>query len=76
MAQSSPAKLFMNRVQLPTQVRASQTDMRGIFDFIFHCKVPRQKMVNILLVDEVDLTFIMLPCIAYVSAFKILNWLN
>ena len=26
--------------------------------------------------DEVALAFIMLPCIAYVSAFKILNWLN
>ena len=61
------AKLFMNRGQLPTQVRASQTDMSGILNFISHCKVPRLKIVNILLVDKVGLAFILLPCIAYVS---------
>ena len=68
-------KLFMNRGQLPTQAMSSQTDMSGVLNFISHCKVPRQKMGNILLVDEVGLTFIMLPCIAYVSTFKILSWL-
>ena len=65
------AKLFMNRGQLPTQSMASQTDMSGVLNFISHCKVPRQKMGNILLVDEVGLTFTMLPCIAYVSTLKI-----
>ena len=64
----------MNRGQLPTQVMTSQTDMSGILNFISHCKVPRLKIVNILLVDEVGLAFII--CYhAYVSTFKILNWL-
>ena len=60
------AKLFMNRGQLPTQVMASQTDMSGILNFISHCKVPRLKIVNILLVNEVGLAFIMLPCICFI----------
>ena len=67
------AKIFMNRGQLPTQVSASQTDMSGILNFISHCKIPRQKMGNILLVDKVGLAFIILPCIAYISILKDLN---
>ena len=48
------AKLFMNPGQLPTQVNASQTDMSGIINFIAHCKVPRRKLTNVLLLDEVS----------------------
>ena len=47
------AKLFMNQGQLPTQTSPSQTDLSGILNFLSHCKVPRNQVTNVLLIDEV-----------------------
>ena len=48
------AKLFMNQGQLPTQVNPSETDMSGIINFLSHCKVSRNTVTNVLLLDEVS----------------------
>ena len=48
------AKLFMNQGQLPTQVNPSETDMSGIINFLSHCKVSRNMMTNVLLLDKVS----------------------
>ena len=48
------AKLFMNQGQLSTQVNPSETDMSGIINFLSHCKVPRNMMTNVPLLDKVS----------------------
>ena len=48
------AKLFMNQGQLPTQVNPSETDLSGIVNFLSHCKVPRNMVTNVLLLNEVS----------------------
>ena len=48
------AKLFMNQGQLPTQVNPSETDLKGIVNFLSHCKVPRNMVRNVFLLDEVS----------------------
>ena len=62
------AKLFMNQGQLPTQVNPSETDMSGIINFLSHCKVPRNMMTNVLLLDKVSSV--------YKAAFYPLLFLN
>ena len=49
------AKLFMNPGQLPTQTQTSQTDLSGIINFLSHCRVPRNHVTNVILLDEVSL---------------------
>ena len=51
------AKLFMNHGQLPTQVTSCDTDMSGVINFLSHCRVPRGKLSNVLLVDKVSTEF-------------------
>ena len=51
------SKLFMNPGQLPTQVNSCQTDMSGIINYISHCRVPRRKLTNNLLLHEVSPKF-------------------
>ena len=48
------AKLFMNPGQLSTQSGPGQTDLRRIVNFLAHCKVPRNHITNVLLLDEVS----------------------
>ena len=48
------AKMFMNRGQEPTVVHPRETDISGIINFLSHCKVPRNKVTNLLFLDEVS----------------------
>ena len=48
------AKLFMNRGQDPSHVHPRETDMSGIINFLFHCKIPRNAVTNIGLIDKVS----------------------
>ena len=48
------AKLFMNKGQKPTQTTPSDTDLSGIANFLRHCKVPRNHVTNVLLINDVS----------------------
>ena len=48
------AKLFMNSGQRPTDVHPRQTELSGILNFLAHCKIPRNAVKNIRLIDEVS----------------------